>query len=148
MNAKLIAAAMLLGGMLATSSQAADNKTKNHHDCVFARTPQSWRVLDDTHLVIWAPTRKDAYLLELMTPLQDLNFTEKLAFIDRDRNGMICGDGDDQIAVPDSSLASWPARIVSLHHLDDDELKALSEQYKVELVPKPKAKQHDKQAHD
>jgi hypothetical protein len=148
MNAKLIAAVVLLGGMFATGSQAADNKPKDHHDCVFARTPQSWRVLDDTHLVIWAPTQKDAYLLELMTPLQDLNFTAKLAFIDRDNNGMICGDGSDQIAVPDSTGPSWPARIIAMHHLDNDELQALSEQYKVQLSPKPQTKQHDKQAHD
>lgn len=147
MNVKLICVLTALSGLVASGAQAADSKA-DKRDCVFARAPQSWRVLDQKHLVVWAPTQKDAYLIELMAPLQDIQFSETLAFIDGDHNGMICGDGGDQIAVPNSKVSSWPATIISMHHLNDDELKALGEQYHLQLGPKPQVKTHDKQAHE
>jgi hypothetical protein len=75
----------------------------------------------------------------LFAPVQDLNFTETLAFIDKDRNGMICGNGSDQIAVPNSSAGSWPTLISSMRRLDEAELISLGEKYKMKLVTPKKA---------
>lgn len=130
------------------SAYAAD--TGKDRECLFSSQPQSWRVLDQQQLIIWGPSQKDAYLVKLFAPVQDLRFTETLAFIDDDHNGMICGDGGDKIAVPGSKVSSFPTIITSMRKVDDAELLALGEKYKMKLISDKKAaelKSHDKQAH-
>ncbi|MGC3982907.1 MAG: DUF6491 family protein [Steroidobacteraceae bacterium] len=132
------------------NAYAADKNETSKRECLFSSQPQSWRVLDQQQLVLWGPSSKDAYLVKLFAPVQDLRFTESLAFIDRDHNGMICGDGSDQIAIPNSKVSSFPTIITSMRKVDDAELVTLGEQYKVKLISDKKAqalKDHDKQAH-
>jgi hypothetical protein len=94
---------------------------------------------------------KDAYLVTLFSPVSDLHFTETLAFIDGDHNGMICGDGGDKISIPGSSISSFPTLIKSMRKVDDAELVALGEKYKMKLISDKRAqavKSHDKQIHE
>ncbi len=149
MNARHSLLLVLAAGLLTGNTQAADTSTRSR-DCLFTSQPQSWRVLDQQQLVIWGPSQKDAYLVKLFAPVQDLRFTESLAFIDDDHNGMICGDGGDKIAIPDSKVSSFPTIISSMRKVDEAELLALGEQYKVKLISVKKAlelKSHDKQIH-
>jgi Family of unknown function (DUF6491) len=132
-------------GVTSHALAAEATKTKSDRACVFASQPQDWRVLDNQHLVLWA-SQNNAYLVTLFSPLNDLHFTESLAFIDDDHDGMICSG--DKIGIPDSHTASFPATITNMRRITDSELIALGEQYKVKLVTNKKAQQiksHDKQ---
>jgi hypothetical protein len=102
-------------------------------DCVFFRSLYDWQVLDDHNMVIWAPSRKDAYHVYFMTPLVGLNFSIKLAFVDKDHDGRLCGFSRDEIVVPDRA---FPQRttITAMKHLDADGIAKLEEQYKVKLT--------------
>lgn len=146
MSAKILLSLCVLS---ATSCAfAADDAAKpkaNANECLFSTTVRDWRALDTRHLVIWGPGTRDAYLVETMSPVNDMRFTENMAFIDGDHNGMICGRGGDQIAVPNSK-SSIPTFISSMKRLDDAGLQAVGEQYKVQLTPRKKANAQDKSA--
>jgi hypothetical protein len=147
----LVWGALCSAGVLTTSAQAAEaDKEARKRECLFTNQPQRWTVLDQQQLVVWGPSSKDAYLMKLFAPISDLRFTETLAFIDDDHNGMICGSGD-KLAVPNSRVSSFPTPIASVQRVDDAELMALGEQYKVKLLSDKKAaelKAHDKHAHE
>ncbi len=146
----VLAAGVCADAVYAADAGSSSSNSSRGRDCLFARHSHSWRVLDRQHLILWGASQKDAYLVTLFTPLHDLSFAESLAFIDGDHNGMICGDSFDKIAVPDSKVTSFPSDISSMRKVDQAELLALGEQYKVKLVSEPKAqelKRHDKKAH-
>lgn len=129
-------------GLIAAAAQAeAAIAAKSDHECVFTVQSKHWRVLDKEQIVLFAPSQKDAYLVTLFAPLNDLPFTISLAFIDSDRNGMICGNSNDKIAVPDSHTGSWPTSIKSMTRLDEADLLALGEKYKVKLLPAKRLKE-------
>jgi Family of unknown function (DUF6491) len=131
------ALAAFCSGLGSYATAADTTKKPNDNDCLFSTTVRDWRALDTRHLVIWGPGSKDAYLVETMSPVQDMRFTENMAFIDGDHNGMICGRGGDQVAVPGSKI-SIPTFINSVKRLNDDDVKAVEAQYKVQLGPRKK----------
>lgn len=129
----------------ACTGNAATAPTHKDRACLFANQPQRWRVLDQRQLILWGPSRTDAYLVELFSSSSDIGFAETLAFIDDDHDGRICAG--DKIAVPDSHMASLPAIISSMRKVDEAELMALGEKHKVKLISDKKAqelKSHDK----
>lgn len=148
----LILSVLAVTPLIATGNAHAEAADKQPSDriCLFSSQPQNWQVLDPQHLVLWGPTQKDAYLVTLFAPLQELKFSEKLAFIDDDHNGMICGNGGDKIGIVDTPVPAFPSTITSMRKVDDAELVALGEQYKVKLLSAKRTaavKDHDKQVH-
>src|SRR4030095_14901778 len=90
-------------------------------------------------MVIWAPTRSKAYLVELSMPLPELKFANRLAFVDRNHDGMLCGYGMDRIVVADSGFGSRiPSTILGMQRLDDAGLAPLEQQDDVRLSRKKK----------
>jgi len=71
-------------------------------DCVFISSIQNWRVLDSRNVVIYAPNYQRAYLMQLGTPISDLKFAFKVAFIDKDHDGQLCGRSPDRVVAADS----------------------------------------------
>ncbi|HXR20792.1 MAG TPA: DUF6491 family protein [Steroidobacteraceae bacterium] len=65
--------------------------------CVFSVNLDDWVVLDDSTLIVYAPLRKDAYLLKLFAPIIDLQFRQRLGFEDVEHNGQLC-KGDYVVA--------------------------------------------------
>src|ERR1700722_2027364 len=63
--------------------------------CVFISNINDWQVIDSTTMIVYAPLRKDAYLLKLFAPVPDLDFKQRVGFEDSDHNGQLCGFGDD-----------------------------------------------------
>jgi hypothetical protein len=55
--------------------------------CVFIRKVYDWVVIDASTLIVYAPLRKDAYLLKLFAPVQELDFKQRVGFEDSDHNG-------------------------------------------------------------
>jgi hypothetical protein len=65
--------------------------------CIFTANLSDWVVLDESTLIVYAPTRKDAYLVKLFAPVTGLDFHETLGFEDTAHNGELCS-GDEVIA--------------------------------------------------
>jgi hypothetical protein len=69
--------------------------------CIFMSEVFDWVVIDPSTLIVYAPTRKDAYLLKLFEPEPELNFKERVGFEDSDHDGMLCGNGGDYLVLRD-----------------------------------------------
>ena len=65
--------------------------------CIFTVNLDDWTVLDDSTLIVYAPLRKDAYLVKLFEPIIDLPFRQSLGFEDVEHNGQLC-KGDYVVA--------------------------------------------------
>jgi hypothetical protein len=133
--AAVLAAAGIAGGASANASTATTHAGKN--ECVFTSAIRDFRPLDRNKMVIYGPGRK-AYLVELSMPVPELKFANRLAFVDRDHNGMLCGYGMDRIVVADSFAFRTPTTILGMQRLDDAGLAQLEEQYDVRLTRKKK----------
>lgn len=133
-----ILAACLGAGASAHAAASTDNTARaNKNECVFSRTIYDFKALDRDKMVIWAPTRSKAYLVELSMPMPELKFANRIAFVDRNHDGMLCGYGMDRIIVADSSPAfRTPATIMGMQRLDDAALAQLEQQYDVRLTRK------------
>ena len=72
-NTLMFAAAVAAAGigLAAPSVQASTNSASRagKNECVFTRSIYDFKALDRNNLVIWAPSRSKAYLVELSMPL-------------------------------------------------------------------------------
>ena len=137
MKNTVLFAALAIGMTMGVGAHAtaANDKSRNDNECVFARTIYDFNPLDRNKVVIWAPTRSKAYLLELSMPMPELKFANRVAFVDRNHDGMLCGYGMDRLIVADSSPGfRTPATIMGMKRLDDTELAQLEQQYNVKLT--------------
>jgi hypothetical protein len=134
----LIAWAVALAtGVSAPASASTNTSRAGGNECVFARTISDFKVLDRNKMVIWAPTRSKAYLVELSMPMPELKFANTIAFVDRNHDGMLCGYGLDRIVVADSSPGfRTPATVMGMKRLNDADLAQLEQQYDVRLMRK------------
>src|SRR5580658_10308079 len=92
--------------------------------CVFMSLVSDWVVIDASTLIVYAPLRKDAYLLKLFEPVPELNFKQRVGFEDSDHDGQLCGNGADYLVVRDDTV---PQRvpIVAFRKLSPAEAKQL-----------------------
>jgi hypothetical protein len=104
-------------------------------ECVFVRNISSWRVLDSRNVVLFTPNARRAYLAQLGPPASDLTHAFKVAFIDRDGDGQLCGRSLDKVQAV-GSLVRQPATIMGMTRLDETGLQALEAQYDVKLTRK------------
>ena len=139
-NTFVLAAALAVAGI--SSGASANASTASHagkNDCVFTSAINDFKPLDRNKMVIYGPGRK-AYLVELSMPLPELKFANRLAFVDRNHDGMLCGYGMDRIVVADSGIGlRTPSTILGMQRLDDAGLAQLEQQYDVRLTRKKKA---------
>ena len=88
-------------------------------ECIFVRDISNWRVLDSRNVVLFTPSQRHAYLMQLSAPVSDLKYSFKVAFIDRDHDGQLCGRSRDNSAQRGRlsgvrASSSWrPARTTS-----------------------------------
>ncbi len=104
-------------------------------ECVFVRNITNWRVLDNRNVVFFTANARRAYLAELGAPASDLTHAFKVAFIDRDRDGQLCGRRLDKVRAVGSPV-SQPATIMGLTRLDETGLQELEARYDVKLTRK------------
>lgn len=88
----------------ATGSHPAAAPLPGTDACVFMSLVSDWVVVDASTLIVYAPQRKDAYLLKLFEPVPELNFKERVGFEDSDHDGMLCGNGADYLLVRDDAV--------------------------------------------
>lgn len=108
-------------------------------ECVFISNIQNWTVLDSRNVVIYAPNYRRAYLMQLGSPISDLKFAFKVAFLDNDRDGRLCGRSPDRVIAADSIVRS-PTLISGMTRLNTTGFEALEAKYKVKLTSKKPAK--------
>ena len=79
---------------------AQSGKLKTIPDgCIFSSNINDWTVLDDQRLIVYAPSRKTPYVVELTRPAHGLGFEVQLGFEDHDRDGRLCSFGGDSVVV-------------------------------------------------
>ena len=125
----------LLASIGTAGATSATTPKKDGNDCVFIRSVGQYRVLDRSNVVIWAPGRRDAYLLELSMPLFGLKSAMQVAMIDRDHDGRLCGFNMDRIGVRDFGTPETSS-IRSMSKLGDEDIVQLEEKYGVQLKSK------------
>jgi hypothetical protein len=102
--AALAALAAAACSTTATGSHPAAAPLPGTDACVFMSLVSDWVVVDASTLIVYAPLRKDAYLLKLFEPVPELNFKQRVGFEDSDHDGRLCGDGGDYLVVRDDSV--------------------------------------------
>lgn len=109
--------------------------TRNSDECEFVRNISNWRVLDSRNVVLFTANARRAYLAQLSPPASDLTHAFKVAFIDHDRDGQVCGRSLDKVEAVGSPV-SQPATITSMTRLDETGLQELEARYDVKLTRK------------
>jgi|HubBroStandDraft_1064217.scaffolds.fasta_scaffold17255_3 hypothetical protein len=69
--------------------------------CIFTVNLNDWTVLDSSTLIVYAPMRRDPFLVKLFEPIFDLQFRQTLGFEDTEHNGQLC-QGDYVVARGDA----------------------------------------------
>ncbi len=135
----LLIAAWIVGAVGIAPVEASRNPdpmpTADKDACVFVRNVTSWRVLDSRNVVLFTANARNAYLAQLSPPTSDLTHAFKVAFIDRDSDGQLCGRSLDKVQAV-GSLVEQPATIMGMTRLDEIGLQELERQYDVKLTRK------------
>lgn len=105
--------------------------------CIFTVNLNDWTVLDDSTLIVYAPMRKDPYLVKLFEPIYDLQFRESLGFEDIEHNGQLCKD--DYVVARGDIPRRTP--ITAVRALTPDQAKRLIAASKQPARPAGAAKQ-------
>lgn len=96
--------------------------------CIFIRSLSDWRALDRYNLIVWAPSRKHPYHLELDSACHDLRHVEAISFT-AGADGRLCGFGGDAVIV---SSGGWTDRcsIGAIHKLTMESAEELIAAFK------------------
>jgi hypothetical protein len=135
----MLITAWIIGAIGIPPAQASKNSDPmsgaSKDECVFVRDITGWRVLDSRNVVLFTGAGRRAYLAQLSPPASDLEHAFKVAFIDRDRDGQLCGRSPDKLQAM-GSLVEQPANIMGMTRLDDAGLQRLETQFDVKLTRK------------
>ncbi|MSR09744.1 MAG: hypothetical protein EXR82_09545 [Gammaproteobacteria bacterium] len=96
--------ACLLAGCSLTPDRAASSKAPipppsatGPSACFFPREVQSFRVLDRSNLIVYAPDDRSAYHVRIASPSTSLRFVERVAF--DPPNARICGYAGERLVI-------------------------------------------------
>jgi hypothetical protein len=67
--------------------------------CFWLRNVWGWTVLNNSELIVQAPTDRNAYLVKLFAPVFDLDYRVGLGFRSVEHTGLICGPSRDYLIV-------------------------------------------------
>ena len=121
-----VASIALLSGCAATDTQSSSDETSESRsistDWVRIDQVRDFRVLDDSNLILYAPTRRQAYHVELMPACQGLRFADTIAL--RGRTGRLAGFAGDRVIIDRPGV---PDRcpVTSVRRLDEASLTEL-----------------------
>ena len=138
MTALLAAGSLALGACAGTAERDGETTESRPISTDWVRTDQvrDFRVLDASNLVLYAPTRRQAFHVELMPPCQGLRFADTIAI--RGRGGRLAGFAGDAIVVPRAGLSDR-CPVSSVRRLSEAELTELILQFEGEPDGAPAA---------
>jgi hypothetical protein len=94
--------------------------------CVQILYIQNWDLIAPDSLIVYAPERSDAFLVNLEQPVPDLNAHDNVGFTAGNHDGQICGVAGDMLV-----RASLHVPVAAVRSLSGKEVKRLK-------PPKPK----------
>lgn len=103
--------------------QYPDKLPQTSNQCIFFRTLYDWKPLNRYNLIVWAPSRKHPYHLQLDRPCHNLRFAHTIGFTSND--GRLCGFGGDSVLVGHGGGLPDRCSIGSITKLDEDGLERL-----------------------
>ncbi len=103
--------------------QYPDRLPRLTNQCIFFRTLYDWKPLNRYNLIVWAPSRKHPYHLQLDRPCLNLRFAHTIGFTSND--GRLCGHGGDSILVTSGGGIPDRCPIGSITKLDEEGLQRL-----------------------
>lgn len=135
-----VAGIALLSGCAGSDTQAdSDDESESRSistDWVRIDQVRDFRVLDDSNLILYAPTRRQAYHVELMPACQGLRFADTIAL--RGRTGRLAGFAGDRVIIDRPGV---PDRcpVTSVRRLDETSLTELIVSFEGEPEGEPAA---------
>ncbi|WP_321392927.1 DUF6491 family protein [Emcibacter sp.] len=78
-------------------------RLSKENDCIFIRTIDSWTALDRNHLILYAPSRNNPYLLEIAPTTYNLMFEEQLGIYSKSGENL-CPYGRSGLILRDEHL--------------------------------------------
>jgi hypothetical protein len=136
MKAVIAVALSTLAFSAAAGAVAPASSSVEKDACISLTRIGGLRALDNRTAVIFS-MGKPSYVVTLSAPLPELKFAHRYAYIDRDRDGRLCGRSRDGIALPDESVRI-PTTIMAMTPLDAQSVEALELKYEVKLSRKRK----------
>lgn len=111
-SSSIAAAQAAEGGQSAPADSSAEQENpllqglEGHRDrlpqggleCVFFRSIYDWRAIDRYNLILWAPSRRSPYRVQLDRSCDGLRFTDTIAF-SSNLDGRLCAFGGDAVVV-------------------------------------------------
>ena len=89
--------------------------------CIFTVNLYDWTVIDNSTLIVYAPLRKDPYLVKLFAPIFDLQFRESIGFEDIEHGGQLCKD--DYVVVRGDGAQRMP--IIAVRALTPEQARQM-----------------------
>lgn len=88
-HAGALAVAVLLGACASNLPSDVAN-LPGKEACFWTSTIFNWTALDDSTLIVDAPTEQAPYLVKLMAPIPGLRASDRVGFLGGDPTGMFC----------------------------------------------------------
>ena len=126
------AAVMLMIGGCATQDGAeatadkADETILGTAACFYQRQVSDFRALDRSNLIVYAPTKSNAYQVIISPPSMSLRSADAIAF--KSRSSRVCGYAGERVLL-DGRGSGREFSIVSVYRLDEMAHDALLAQY-------------------
>lgn len=119
---------LVMSGCASTKDEQSDSKdaarTGGGH-CFFARSVRNFEALSDSLLIVWAPSERCPYKVEISSFCQGLKSTNVIAF---NTQGSICGWPTERLLIRDMGKER-SCRIGKVSRLSAEELNALLVEY-------------------
>ncbi|MGI9330326.1 MAG: DUF6491 family protein [Gammaproteobacteria bacterium] len=89
----------------ATNSSADDYQPRGTQGCFSRRQAQDFVVLDRSTLIVYAPNKNQAYLVQISPPATRMPFADELAF--ESRSSQICGRTGERVRLAADSMRRY-----------------------------------------
>jgi len=125
---------MLLPGLVAAaeekSESAADKQPEISTEglksgCFYTRSASNWEAVNRSQIIVYAPSRSKAYLLNIAPPANSVRFSSTIGFAGRDR---ICGRPGERVIL--GSGMDRGHAIMDVRQLDEATLAAYEDSIK------------------
>lgn len=103
--------------------QYPDKLPQTTNECIFFRTLYDWKALNNSNLIVWAPSKNHPYHIQLDRPCQGLRFAYSIGFTSRDSR--LCGFGGDAVLVESGGGRADRCPIGGITKLTEESLKSL-----------------------
>jgi hypothetical protein len=110
----------------AVETAAEDERVTGTPACFYRRQVSDFRALDRANLIVYAPTKSNAYHVRISPPTTSLKWADTIAF--QSRSGRICGYAGERLLL-DGAGAARGFSVAGVYRLDETTHDELLVQY-------------------